>query len=226
MSESPRLRPFPRERLARHAPEAALTLLGALLVRREAGEGSSVARIVEVEAYREDDPASHSARGRTPRNAAMFGPPGVAYVYRSYGSHWCLNVSAEGDGVGAAVLLRAAELVGDVAASPVWSRRTDVRHEAALLRGPGCLTRGLDIDAPRHDGADLLDPDGEVFLALPAGRLVRPPVRRGPRVGVSRAAEVPWRFWIDGAVAVSAYRRSPRAPHPARHDREAGTASA
>jgi DNA-3-methyladenine glycosylase len=202
------LRPFDRWALEGATQEAASALLGALLWRDDPA-GGILARIVEVEAYDEDDPASHSMRGPTARNRSMFGPPGHAYVYRSYGIHWCLNVSAGPYGRGAAVLVRAAALLSDPA--PVVARRPHVRQQASLLSGPGCLTQGLGIDGPRHDGMDLCAA-GPVRLLRDTGWPVRhASVARGPRVGVSQAADVPWRLWIAGRPEVSRYRRSPRA---------------
>lgn len=201
-------RPLPRERLTAHAADAARSVLGALLVRELDG-ARVLARIVETEAYREDDPASHTFGRRTARVAPMFGVPGTAYVYRSYGVHWCLNVAVEGEGVGAAVLLRAAAVVEGSEA--VRARRPAIRGDRDLLRGPGNLCRGLAIDAPRHDGGDLLDGVGGLCLADDGWRPRRDEVVAGPRVGVSRAAEVPWRFHLAGVPEVSRYVRSPRA---------------
>jgi DNA-3-methyladenine glycosylase len=204
------LHPVAAARLTGSAPEVAVALLGALLVRDEPDGSVTLARIVETEAYREDDPASHSYAGRTPRTAPMFGPPGTAYVYRSYGIHWCLNVAAEEEGVGAAVLLRAAVVVGPTAA--VRRRRPPSTPDHLLLRGPGNLTAGLDVDAARHDGGAL--PLGVAGLRLGDDGW-RPDVATvvtGPRVGITRSPDLPWRFHLPGIAAVSAYRRSPRAP--------------
>ncbi len=203
------LRPLAPQRLTVRADRAANELLGALLVR-QLGRRRVVARIVETEAYREDDPASHSHRGRTRRTVPMFAAAGTAYVYRSYGLHWLLNVSVEGEGIGAAVLLRAATVVEGAAA--VRERRPTARRDVELLRGPGRLTVGLDVDGPRHDHLPLLTATGPLRLAAddwapdPAG------IVAGPRVGISHAADLPWRFHLVGVDSVSAYRRSPRAP--------------
>lgn len=203
------LRLLAAQRLAMPADRAATELLGALLVR-QLEHTRVVARIVETEAYREDDPASHSHRGRTRRTAPMFAAPGTAYVYRSYGLHWLLNVSVEAEDIGAAVLVRAATVVEGLAA--VRERRPAARRDAELLRGPARLTVGLDVDGPRHDHLPLLTGAGPLHLAEddwqpdPAG------IVAGPRVGISRAAEVPWRFHLAGVDSVSPYRRSPRAP--------------
>ncbi|MFU8841930.1 MAG: DNA-3-methyladenine glycosylase [Nitriliruptoraceae bacterium] len=190
------------------ASEAAPLLLGALLVRERDGE-QIIARVVEVEAYEEDDPASHSTSGRSERNAAMFAEAGTAYVYRSYGVHWCLNVSVGPRGRGAAVLLRAAVVVTGLAG--VQRRRPGVASQDALLRGPGCLTAGLDIDRPRHDGIALLTTAGPLWIAGDGWHPVRRDLATGPRVGVTRASEVPWRWYLRGEPGVSRYRRSARA---------------
>ncbi len=191
------------EALARPVTEAAVALLGRLLVA-----GPVVVRLTEVEAYDgEDDPASHAWRGRTARNAVMYGPAGFAYVYRSYGVHWCLNVVTGTDGRASAVLLRAGEVVDGVAQARY--RRPAARTQRELARGPGRLTATLGIHGG-HGGTDLLDPASPVRL-LPA-QGVRPEPARGPRVGVSRAADVAWRFWLPDEPSVSAYARSPRAP--------------
>lgn len=200
--------PIDRAALRGPAPEAAAVVLGALLVRSLEGL-TVVSRIVEVEAYDEDDPASHSATGRTAANAAMFSDAGTAYVYRSYGVHWCVNVAVGPHGHGAAVLLRAAVVLQGHA--PVRQRRPGITSDDALLRGPGCLTAGLDIDARRHGGVDLLADGTALRLASDGWRPVPAQVTAGPRVGVSRASEVPWRWYVDAEPAVSRYRRSPRA---------------
>ena len=179
-----------------------------LLVRCWPDGTRTIARLVETEAYRQDDPASHSFVGRTPRTEPMFGRPGTTYVYRSYGVHWCLNVSVEPEGVGAAVLLRAAVVACGLDA--VRHRRPGV-VDPALLRGPGNLTTGLDLDAARHGGGDLLE--GVSGLSLASDGWVPPTrwVQSGPRVGVRLAPDLPWRFRLAGVRAVSSYRRSPRA---------------
>lgn len=201
-----------REELDARSPEAAVTLLGRLLVRAEPDGTETVARIVETEAYREDDEASHSHRGRTPRTAPMFSRPGTAYVYRSYGVHWCLNVTVEPPGSGAAVLLRAAALLAGHA--PVRARRPAARTDRDLLRGPGRLTAGLDVDAPRHDGGDLLEGVAGLWLADDGWRPRGDAVRRTPRVGVRLAADRGWRFHLADEPTVSAYRPHPRAERP------------
>lgn len=186
---------------------AARRILGARLIGRGA-----TAVIVEVEAYGgpDDGPwpdaASHSFRGRGGRNAVMFGPPGRLYVYRSHGIHVCANVVCGDDGAAAAVLLRAAAITegADVAAG----RRVREMPEVALARGPGNLCSALGITMG-DNGINLFDADSPVRLMLGA---LDGEMSSGPRVGVSRAADRPWRLWITARPEVSAYRRSPRAP--------------
>jgi DNA-3-methyladenine glycosylase len=201
-----------RDALLVAAPEAARRLLGCLLVRTEVDGSTTVARIVETEAYHQDDPASHSHRGRTPRTAPMFAGPGTAYVYRSYGMHWCLNVAVEPEGVGAAVLVRAAALLSGH--GHVRPRRPAARSDRDLLRGPGRLTAALDVDAPRHDGGDLLEEVAGLRLVEDAWCPDPDRVVTSPRVGVRLAADLPWRFHLDAEPTVSAYRPHPRAVRP------------
>ncbi|MET7970677.1 DNA-3-methyladenine glycosylase [Micromonospora sp. NPDC005305] len=176
----------------------------ALLGCRLTGHGVTV-RITEVEAYAgtAGDPASHAHRGRTPRNAVMFGPAGHAYVYFTYGMHWCVNVVTGPDGEASAVLLRAGEVVDglDVARE----RRPAVRRDTDLARGPARLCAALGIDRSVY-GADLLG-DGPVRLRPPLAPVPEAAVTAGPRVGVTGAHDVPWRFWIGDDPTVSAYRR-------------------
>ncbi|WP_423784721.1 DNA-3-methyladenine glycosylase [Euzebya pacifica] len=185
------------------SPVVAPRLLGTILERPE--EGTAV-RIIEVEAYDEDDPASHTFRGRTARNAVMFGPAGHAYVYFTYGMHWCMNVVTGPDGHGQAVLLRAAEVVDGEAV--LRARRGDRVRDRDLLRGPARLASALGIDGALG-GVDLLDPTSPVQLAEDGFGV--PTVATGPRVGVRLAADRPWRFWIEGHPQVSRYVRHRRA---------------
>jgi len=169
------------------APE----LLNLLLVR-----GDRVGRIVEVEAYGgERDPASHAFRGPTPRAAIMFGEVGRLYVYRSYGVHWCANVVAHGDEGAGAVLIRAVEPVAGLAA--MWPARPAARREVDLASGPGKLCAALGISADDL-GADLLGPASTVRL-LDDGMAPPNEPTVGPRVGISVATEVPWRFSVPGS---------------------------
>jgi DNA-3-methyladenine glycosylase len=191
-----------REALAVDVLAAARMLLGCRLVAFTA-EGEIALRLVEVEAYRgADDPASHSYRGRTARNAVMWGPAGHLYVYFIYGMHYCANVVCLTEGVPGAVLLRAGELVSDP--DVARRRRPTAGTTAALARGPARLASLLGL-GPEHNGLDLLDQKSPVQLF---DRAELPPdtVRTGPRVGVAAAAQTPWRFWIAGSPAVSTYR--------------------
>jgi DNA-3-methyladenine glycosylase len=172
-------------------------------------------RLTEVEAYsgRGEDPAAHSHRGPTPRAAIMFGPPGRLYVYFSYGVHWCANVVVGPEGVGSAVLLRAGDVV--VGQDVARGRRPAAKLARDLARGPARLTQALAI-GPGDKDADLLSPASPVRLHRgdpPAA------VAAGPRVGISVATELPWRFWAAGAASVSAFRAGgKRRRPPARQD--------
>jgi DNA-3-methyladenine glycosylase len=165
-------------------------------------EGRVAVRLTEVEAYSGEgmDPAAHSHRGPTPRAEIMFGPPGRLYVYFSYGVHWCANVVVAPEGVGSAVLLRAGDVV--VGEDLARARRPAARVARDLARGPARLTQTLAI-GPDDKGADLLDPASPVRLHHGS-----PPssVSVGPRVGISLATELPWRFWDTDAASVSAFR--------------------
>jgi DNA-3-methyladenine glycosylase len=156
--------------------------------------------IVETEAYGPDDPASHAYGGRTERNATMFGPPGRLYVYRSYGVHWCMNVVCGEPGVGAAVLLRALE---PTVGLDVMRERRGVDNRRLLAAGPGRLTEALGITGA-HDGSDL---GRAPFTLEPAQTQID--VDESPRVGITRGADLPWRYSLTGSRFVS--RPRPRA---------------
>jgi DNA-3-methyladenine glycosylase len=181
--------------------EVAPTLLGCWLVT-DRPEGTVAVRLTEVEAYSGEgmDPAAHSHRGPTPRAEIMFGPPGKLYVYFSYGVHWCANVVVGPPGVGSAVLLRAGEVV--VGEPLARARRPAARAARDLARGPARLTQALAI-GPEDKDAELLSPSSSV-------RLHRGPapssVSVGPRVGISVATDLPWRFWETDAPSVSVFR--------------------
>ena len=173
--------------------------------------------IVEVEAYGGPadgpwpDAASHSFRGHGGRNSVMFGPAARLYTYRSHGIHVCANVVCATVGVAGAVLLRAAAVESGI--DVARARRGDSARPAALARGPGnlCSALGITMD---DNGIDLFDPNGPVLLTLGDEH----DCVEGPRVGVSKAADRPWRFWLAGRPEVSLYRRSPRAPAPGDSD--------
>lgn len=194
---------FRREELALDPVDLARLLLGAVL-EADMPDGRVGVRLVEVEAYRGlDDPASHCYRGKTPRNAVMWGPAGHLYVYFVYGMHFCANVVGTEDGQPGAVLLRAGEVVEG--ADIVRKRRPNARGNGELAKGPAILTSVLGL-AREQNGADLTDPESPVRL-LVGERVPADNVRSGPRVGVAMAMDTPWRFWIDGSPAVSTYRR-------------------
>jgi DNA-3-methyladenine glycosylase len=197
-----------RAELATDVLHAAIRLLGCT-VEADTPEGPVAVRLVEVEAYRgADDAASHSFRGRTSRNGVMFGPAGHLYVYFVYGMHFCANISCMEDGDAGAVLLRAGEVVSDLAVA--HARRPTARRPAELARGPARLASLLGLGR-EHNGVDVTDPASPVRVL--SGPPVEPAVvRNGPRVGVAAAHELPWRFWIDGSPAVSPYRPGRGAP--------------
>jgi len=178
-----------REFFARSVHKVAPDLLGCTLLVDGVG-----GRIVEVEAYNHEDPASHGFRGRTERNRSMFGPPGQAYVYRSYGIHWCLNLVCEEECLAAAVLVRALEPTHGL--DRMRSRRR-AEESRLLCSGPGKLCQALAV-TKGHDGLPL---DRPPFELLPRDRPVD--VVQGLRVGISVAAELPWRYGLAGSRFVS-----------------------
>jgi DNA-3-methyladenine glycosylase len=199
---------LPREFFARPAQQVAPGLLGCVL-RHETPDGAVAAAITEVEAYAGTaDAASHAFRGRTVRTAVMFGDPGHAYVYFTYGMHFCVNLVCLPAGTASAVLLRAGRIIEGTALAA--GRRYAAgglsgARERDLARGPARLCQALGIDRAL-DGADVCDPGSPLRVSGPARAVTAAGIHRGPRVGVSRAAGVPWRFWIAGDPTVSAYR--------------------
>jgi len=181
-------------------------LLGKVLVRRE-GRKILAGRIVEVEAYLgQDDPAAHSYRGKTPRNAVMFGPPGFVYVYFIYGNHYCFNVSCLPDGEAGAVLFRALEpLVGkeEMAVARGLSVEADLR---LLTSGPGRLAQALGITRERDNGKDVTSAASDLWIAEDG--FPRPRVLITPRIGITKAAEHPLRYVIAGNRFVSGKLRA------------------
>jgi DNA-3-methyladenine glycosylase len=183
------LTPLEGASFARSVHEVAPELVGSTLLVDGVG-----GRIVEVEAYDADDPASHGFRGKTARNRAMFGPPGHAYVYRSYGIHWCLNLVCGREGVPEAALVRALEPTHGLER---MRERRGLEDERLLCAGPGRLCQALGITAA-HDGLAL---DIPPFALLAAEEPAA--VARGPRVGITRAADLPWRYGLAGSRFVS-----------------------
>jgi DNA-3-methyladenine glycosylase len=208
---------LPRSFFDRPSVQVAPDLLGCV-ISHETAEGLVAVALAEVEAYAgEADPASHAFRGRTARNAVMYGPPGHAYVYFTYGMHFCVNLVCQPEGEASAVLLRAGRVIDGVPLArarrsgvvrPPGGRRRPpgaVMKEVDLARGPGRLCEALGIDRS-HDGADVADPASPLRVVAPPAAVRAADISRGPRVGVSRAADVTWRFWITGDPAVSPYR--------------------
>jgi DNA-3-methyladenine glycosylase len=188
-------RALPADLFARSVHDVAPELIGATLLVDGVG-----GRVVEVEAYDHEDPASHGYRGRTARNASMFGPPGHAYVYRSYGIHWCLNLVCEAVGVANAILVRALEPTHGLEA---MRERRGLEDPRLLCSGPGRLCQALGITR-EHDGLALDRPPFEFFERDRPVEVVA-----GPRIGITRAAELPWRYVEADSRFVS--RASPRA---------------
>jgi len=193
-------RRLPRSFFARPSPEVGPDLLGRILVRK-VGDGTLLtARIVEAEAYQEDDPASHSFRGRTHRTEVMFGPPGHAYVYFTYGMHHCMNVVTGSTGEGSAVLLRAAEPLEGL---EEMARRRGTNDTRALCSGPGRLCQALGIDRAEN-GLDLVR--GRLLWLLEGAPVAPSTISVGPRVGITSGTERPWRFSVQGDRFVSRAR--------------------
>jgi DNA-3-methyladenine glycosylase len=178
-----------RDFFARSVHDVAPELIGATLLVDGVG-----GVIVEVEVYDQEDPASHAFRGETLRNAPMFGPPGYAYVYRSYGIHWCLNFVCDAPGRPDAILIRALEPRHGL------DRMRERRHaeaERALCSGPGKLCQALGVTR-EHDAAALDEPPFELLARETTPRIVT-----GPRIGITRAAELPWRYGLEGSPFLS-----------------------
>jgi len=189
-SKVPRLgKRLTKEFFGRSVHKVAPELIGATMLFEGAG-----GVIVEVEAYHHTDPAAHSYNGPTPRNLVMFGPPGYAYVYRSYGIHWCANFVCEAEGSASAVLIRAIEPTHGLAA---MRRRRGADEARALCSGPGKLCEALAISG-KHSGLPL---DRQPF-ALHA-RIEKPEIAIGIRIGITKAAELPWRYGLKGSKFLS-----------------------
>jgi len=173
----------------RSVHEVAPDLIGATFLFGGAG-----GIIVEVEAYHHTEPAAHSFGGETPRNAVMFGPPGYAYVYRSYGIHWCLNFVCEPEGTASAVLIRALAPTHDLAA---MRRRRGVADERLLCAGPGRLCEALGISDAQY-GLALDKPPFQIFA-----RSGEVEIANGPRIGLTKAADHPWRYGLKDSPFLS-----------------------
>ncbi len=196
---------LPRGFFARPALQVAPDLLGCVITH-DTDEGLVAVVLAEVEAYAgEADPASHAFHGRTARNAVMYGPPGHAYVYFTYGMHFCVNLVCQPEGEASAVLLRAGRVITGL--SLAAARRPAAGRERDLARGPARLCQALGIGRSL-DGADVCDAASalRVSPAAPGDKAAGHGVSQGPRVGVSRGADVAWRFWATGDPTVSPYR--------------------
>jgi len=209
---------LPREFFARRSLQVAPELLGCVL-EHETDAGLVAVRITEVEAYEgAHDPASHSYRGRTARNAVMFGPPGHAYVYFTYGMHWCVNLVCLTPGTASAVLIRAGQVIEGVPLAEgrrlAGRSRPSALPARELARGPARLCQALGVDRAQN-GLDAVDPSSP--LRIRAGAAGGPvEISQGPRVGISVATERPWRFWLTGDPTVSVYRPHVPRTRPAR----------
>jgi len=182
-------RPLKRAFFARSVHEVAPDLIGATLLVDGVG-----GIIVEVEVYHHTEPAAHSFRGPTPRNAVMFGPPGFVYVYRSYGIHWCVNFVCEKPGSASAVLIRALEPTHGLA---TMRRRRHLHDERSLCSGPGKLTEALGI-THKQNGLPLDAPPLALFA-----RASKPDIVTGVRIGLTKAVELPWRYGLRGSKFLS-----------------------
>ena len=205
---------LPRAFFDRPSTQVAPDLLGCVLWH-EAADGLVAVRLTEVEAYQgAHDPASHAYRGQTARNAVMFGDPGHAYVYFTYGMHFCVNLVCLPPGQAEAVLLRAGEVVTGLDLARL--RRTAksrslpdapprTQPDRDLARGPGRLCQALAIDRGL-DGADVCGPGSVLGIGPRAGSDQPPDIRTGPRVGISQATDRPWRYWLAADNHVSTYK--------------------
>src|ERR1700716_4113361 len=185
VSEQKLGKPLKRAFYARSVHEVAPDLIGATMLVNGVG-----GVIVEVEAYHHTDPAAHSFRGPTPRNGVMFGPPGFAYVYRSYGIHWCVNFVCEGEGSARAVLICAPQTTHGISA---MRRRRRLHDERSLCSGPGKLTEALGITMA-HNGLPLDAPPIALF-----SRPSKLEIVAGVRIGITKAIEQPWRYGLKGS---------------------------
>jgi DNA-3-methyladenine glycosylase len=175
--------------------ELAKDLLGCELLHKSK-DGTTAGVIVETEAYHQTDAASHSYSGKTARTEVMFGPPGFIYVYFTYGMHWCFNITAEEEGVGAAVLIRALEPTQGMSLMKQRRGKDDVSE---LCSGPSKLVQAMGISKTDY-GKPIFGGDFDLIPRSSASNLV---VRSGPRIGISKAKNKPWRFWIKDNVFVS-----------------------
>jgi len=213
--------PFTRDFYARDALAVAADLIGCRVIRRLADGERLELRLVEVEAYLGDgtDPASHAHRGPTPRSGVMFGPPGRLYAYRSYGIHVCVNVVCRDAGEGAAVLLRAGEPVRGAARMCRLRGIGEESDPRRIASGPGRLAKALGLELA-HDGHTLLR--GAVTIHPPPRGTPRPRIATGPRVGITKAADLPYRYFDADSACVSPFRSGGRTRRRRTGSREGG----
>jgi DNA-3-methyladenine glycosylase len=230
MMHTAQIQRLPREFFDRPSTDVAPDLIGCVLWH-DSPAGLVAVRLVEVEAYQGSaDPASHAFRGQTARNAVMFGEPGHAYVYFTYGMHFCVNLVCQPPGQAEAVLIRAGEVIegADLAGLRRRGRAADLASDLAiagadasrrirevdLARGPGRLCQALGIDRAL-DGADVCGPDSRLGIGPRLTAIGRDQIRTGPRVGIRQATERPWRYWLADDGHVSIFRSSkPKVPGP------------
>ena len=188
------MKPLPQTFFMKDAPELAQDLFGCVLIH-ETSEGRAAGIIIETEAYSQEDAASHSYKGETPRTKAMFGPGGFAYIYFTYGMHYCFNVVSGLTGTGQGVLIRALEPVEGIDLMKGRRNKESVRE---LCNGPAKLVQAMGITKADY-GKSLFE--GNLYIS---GRLEEEiSIKSGSRIGITKAVDVPWRFWIDGSHFVS-----------------------
>lgn len=187
---------LPQDFFAKPAPELARDLIGCVLVHKTP-EGTVSGIIVETEAYSQEDAASHSYRGETPRNSVMFGPAGHAYVYFTYGMHYCFNVVSGHKGHGQAVLLRALQPLDGIDLMRQRRKQSPDKH---LCNGPAKLVQAMGISKQDY-GKPLFE--GDLYISGRSKDDVHVQISQGPRIGISKAIDVPWRFWLTDSTFIS-----------------------
>jgi DNA-3-methyladenine glycosylase len=200
MASFPDMNPLPRAFYLQETLEVARQLLGKLMIHRTS-EGIIIGRIVETEGYTVGDPACHAYRGITARNKTMFGPPGHAYVYLSYGIHYMFNVVTAPEGAAEAVLIRAAEPVAGADLMRKNRNASAREKDSRLAAGPGKLTQALAISRAIYDGADLTDLNSDLFITdAPRSQDA---IVETTRIGITRGVDLPWRYYLHDSLSVS-----------------------
>ncbi len=191
--------PLPRAFYEQDTPQVARLLLGQKIIRRLPTGETLSGLIAETEAYLTGDPASHAFRGETPRNRTMFGPPGHAYVYFTYGLHMMLNVVCAPKGTGEAVLIRALEPLDGI--QTMRAHRRNIANVHQLTNGPGKLAQALAVTVAQDNGKDVTDPAGDLIIASHDFGPIN--IVETTRIGISQGKDSPWRFYIRGNRYVS-----------------------